>query len=739
MPNRAWPKSIHCTAKKPVAPVYSRSLIASLCLTILVCAVYSNAWNGPFVFDDYHVIPENPSIQSVSNIPTFFTDITHFSVLPGNRDYRPVFLTAMSVAWWLGDGETWPFHVFSIALHSANTVFLYLIARILLLNEAGAKSGHSARREDKTAFVAAALFAVHPLATESVNYISSQSVPLAACFYLLAFLLFVAVSLQRSESGIGRRGMWLAISSISYALALLSKPIAITLPVVLILFDLIFGDRLLGNGKIRWRDLGRRFWMHVPFWVISALYLVVRRYVSASNTSLDGGDAPRSMMVHYLTETHALVFYYLRLCVWPFGQSVDREYRLVSSVLEPGFLLAALFLCLAIGMLVMFRRQKNLVFWALWFPVCLSVTTYAVILRQIVNEHRVYLSLAGICVLAAYLGYRIVSELPTTISDLKIGRRSGGYLAGFVVILVIVGLSFQTFKRNETWSSRLSLWEEAVSNEGTWRAHMNYGLALEDAGRQNEALAQFEEAVRRGPYAFAYLNLGNAQMRRGMHDRGLSNLREAVRLWPSSPETRLFLALGLSRLGEYEEAELEFRQALAIRPNYLLAYRQLAEFYERTDRIDEAITVLRQLQKLVPDQQWISERIRLTQSAEIDNQGTSDSLFQTSFEHQQAGRLSQAIEGYEAFLRRSPSHVQATFNLAYAYLQDGLNQNLGRSDVLFERVLLLDSEYTEAIYHIASVNWKAGNKQRAAEYDRLYLEVGSHPQLRERAEQRLSE
>ncbi len=267
---------------------------------------------------------------------------------------------------------------------------------------------------------------------------------------------------------------------------------------------------------------------------------------------------------------------------------------------------------------------------------------------------------------------------------------------------------------------------------------MNYGLALENARRHDEALAQFEEAVRLGPYAFAYMNLGNSQMRRGNHDEGLKNLRTAVRLWPTSPEPHLFLALGLSRIGEAEEAEAEFKKALELRPNYLKGHRYLAEFYRKQARYDDAIAVLRNLQGLTPDQPWIAEQIGQLESAPSNDLGRIDRLFQAAFANQKADHLDRAIEGYETLLRSAPNHRQATFNLAYAYLQDGPSQNLKRSDELFERVLVLDPDYTEALYHIATANWKAGNEKRAAEFDRAYLDRGTHRQLRASAERRLA-
>ena len=98
------------------------ALAKAIILAGLVWAVYANSLTGPFAFDDWHVIPQNPSVHVLTNVPSFFVDVTQFSVLPENQDYRPVFLASMAFAWWLGEGSTLPFHLISVALHMGNVL-----------------------------------------------------------------------------------------------------------------------------------------------------------------------------------------------------------------------------------------------------------------------------------------------------------------------------------------------------------------------------------------------------------------------------------------------------------------------------------------------------------------------------------------------------------------------------------------------------------------------------------------
>lgn len=108
-----------------------------LILTALVCLAYGNSLHNGFHFDDFHVITENPAVRGISGIPSFILDATTFSIVPGNRDHRPIFLTSMALSWWAGRGSTLLFHLVSVTIHISNVLLLFFIFRWFFVLEGG--------------------------------------------------------------------------------------------------------------------------------------------------------------------------------------------------------------------------------------------------------------------------------------------------------------------------------------------------------------------------------------------------------------------------------------------------------------------------------------------------------------------------------------------------------------------------------------------------------------------------
>lgn len=735
----------------------------TLLLGVAVLGIYANAFDSPFEFDDWHVIPQNPAVRGPSDIPRFFVDPTAFSILEGNRDYRPLFLTSMALSWWIGGGATWPFHATSAVLHLLNSLLLVALLRHTLVHHWPGSRGEPRSGEWEawitgTSFFGGFLFALHPLATDSVIYISAQSVPLAAMFYLSAFLMFLKIRAGRAGLADGfsatahpwskARSRWvLACSMLCFLCALLCKPIAITLLANLLLWELLLGRDLTGRSDTDaagglprwWRGLWSRLLWHVPFYIVTAIYLGARRQLFETPYRLDA--TPRPLIDHYLTQTKALVFYYLKLAAAPFRLNVDPEFPVSTTIWEPRVLMALAFFLLVGWLVWRLRHRRLMVFWILWFPTCLFITTFGVVLIQVVNEHRVYLSLAGFCALAATAAGWLWRSLPVQWSDLRIGRRSGTRALGMAGGAILIVLGAQTFSRTEVWSSDLTLWGDAARNGGTWRAHMNYALALEAEGRADEALAEFQEAVRLGPYAWAHLNLGLAYVNRDQIELGLRHLRTAVDLWPSLAEAHLYLGYGLGQAGDAAEAEREMLRALELRPNYLKGFEFLGRFYENEGRLDEAIANYESLHRVDPSLAWVPNRIRMLQERASSGSagGTAvEASFARAFRLQKAGRREEAIEQYEALLKQAPQHRLGTFNLAYAYRDGSTSVEWERSAELFRRVLEIDPEYTEALHHLATVYWKLGDEARARATDAEYLQRGGHPDLEERSRRRIA-
>ncbi|MCP3903907.1 MAG: tetratricopeptide repeat protein [Planctomycetes bacterium] len=716
----------------------------AVALVALVAAVYGNAVGVPFQFDDWHVISDNPALRHLGAIPSYFTDIDAFSILPGNRDYRPVFLVSMAIAWWLGDGAPLPFHLMSIALHAGNVILLLAIVRRILAD------GDPRRRRAATwaAGLGAALFAVHPLATQPVVYVSAQSVALAAFFYLLSFWLFLVAHDRARVSGWPRwlcsGGSWLA-----YFVALLSKAIAISLPLNLLIWDILLGPRDETPAKPSMKDrlvtVVRALPKHLPYWGVSLLFMAIR--ASVFGAARFGGDEHiRPALDHYLTQTKAIVLLYLKLAIFPVGLNVDRDYAVVTSPVAGPMLLAFAVIAVIAALLVMNRRRRALVFWSLWFPVGLLLTSYGVILRQIVNEHRVYISLAGFCAVVAVLVYLARERWPA---------RSTIITA--VMIVVIASFTVLTNQRNRVWATDLSLWQNAAAGGGTWRAHMNYGRALRAEGRLDEAIAPLEKAVRMHPVAYAHINLGLAYIDQGRTEAGLDHMQQATVLFPT-PEILLHYGRSLQHLGRFPEAEEQMRAALEKQPDSLRGRDYLGAMLHGRGRSAEALEHLRRLAELDPGRAGLADRIRTAERAaglealreqryaeaiarldESVGRAPNDTelLFSLGFAHQQAGDRPAAIEAYDRLRVVDNRHRQGTFNLAFALLQGDTRAEWERSVELFGVVLEIDPDYVESYVRLASAYWKLGDEEQGRRHDRAYLDRGRHPELRRRASERL--
>ena len=189
------------------------------------------------------------------------------------------------------------------------------------------------------------------MATEPIVYISSQSVALSAVFYLISFRLFLAVYSRPRASVAQRSWLLCGVSYLAYALALLSKPIAITLPLNLLAWEFLLAQPARGAG------LATRFKKYLPYAVVSAGFILLR---SAIVTAPFGGGPARPVVEHYLTQTRALVWYLGRALV-PLGLNVDRAYPTSVSFLDARVWLAVLIMVGLAWLLYRFRRQRSLV------------------------------------------------------------------------------------------------------------------------------------------------------------------------------------------------------------------------------------------------------------------------------------------------------------------------------------------------------------------------------------------
>jgi protein O-mannosyl-transferase len=492
----------------------SRAIVAGGAAAAMAISVYLTALHNPFVYDDYHTVIENASIRSVTDLRAiFWHDVT-----------RPIVNLSYAVDRAMWGPSPFGFHLTSVLFHALNVVLLFCLARRVRLDVI-------------PAFAAAALLAVHPMATEAVGYVSGRSEVL--CLTLLLVALLCADRWLR-----GGGWQWLAAMLAVWIAALTTKETAAMFPFVLVLYDWLQVDRLQVARPFQGREGGaeseggpespalqfsRRFrTVYGPLIALTVLAGLARVYILARI------EYPGQVSLHwrYLLVDADVFRRYLGMMAVPTGQALFHEVGAISSLFELRALAGIGVVAAVVAAIWWMRRSEWLISLGLaWFALLLVPSAVLIALDQgePMTEHRVYVASAGLF-LAVGAG---ISRIVERLSDReRLVRRAGA------VVLALVLLSFvaDTLLRNEVWRSPVTLWRESVDLAPKHpRPRLLLGEALADSGRRDEAIQQF---------------------------------RIAISFRPSDPVGHVELARSLGDAGRWREAREELVRALEVGPHY---------------------------------------------------------------------------------------------------------------------------------------------------------------------------
>jgi tetratricopeptide (TPR) repeat protein len=435
-----------------------RRLSPFLLLAGAVAVVYLNSFRGVFQFDDYNVIVDNGGVHSWG---------AYLAGLP--RGIRPLLKFTYTLNWTSGLG-LFGFHLVNVGLHAANAVMLFLLASRI--------GGPSVSRF--AALLPALLFAVHPVQTEAVTYISGRSVSLMAFFYLGSLLTYLRGRERRS------RLLLHVASPILFLLAAASKEVALTLPFALVLCDAV---RREGTG---WKETLRAQAVH---WGLLAALAVLLLAHAGYGRLLEACFGIRGAAANLLTQVHGIGYLLSRL-VMPHALNIDPGLPVFpegSPVLFPeAILLAALLAAGALGL----KKRSLAGFGLLWFFLHLVPTNSFIPRLDVANERQLYLASWGLF-LAVAVGTDHLRE--------KLGARRVTAV-GAALVFALGGL---TVCRNTVYRSEVALWEDSVRKSPVRaRGWNNLGYAYQQAGRFRDAEAAYLRALRIDPgYALPQGNL----------------------------------------------------------------------------------------------------------------------------------------------------------------------------------------------------------------------------------------
>lgn len=430
---------------------------------------------APFQFDDWARLADNPGLQS-GDLGVALGWLGAWRVLPGLTlvaNYR------------LGGEEPFGYHLVNLAAHLATIAAVFAVAR-LAAAAPRLRGSAVARHPLAVATGAALLVGLHPLQTQAVTYVIQRAAVLATLGYVAAVACYLRARFVQLEARGGRAAAWFTAATLCGLAALLSKEHAVTLPVALLLAELV----LLGGRPSR-RGLA------IGAAIAGLLLLVPLALVAGAWRPLAPGQAtpswgarlwqvlfapPAAMPtldpLSYLLTQCTVVPRYLLMVVRPWGLSVDHDvavaHGLTSAVLGGAALLVALFAAGAVAA----RRAPLLGFGLLWVPLALSVESSLLPISDPMMEHRMYLAMPGVGLAAGSL-FAVAFD-----------RRPRSSVAAALGIALALGAL--TFARNQIWQSPVSLWRDATDKApGRVRAWVNLGVAHHLEGNLPAALAAY--------------------------------------------------------------------------------------------------------------------------------------------------------------------------------------------------------------------------------------------------------
>jgi tetratricopeptide (TPR) repeat protein len=595
--------------QKPLPQVF---LIVAICLI-----ANSNTLNAPFQFDDSAAIVDNPIVKDLGYMLNPAAAKVHkqlFEYELFNRRYIGYLTFALNYR--LHRLDTAGYHVVNLYIHIINALIVYWLV-MLTVRTPFLSSSTLRAHSSQIALFTSLLFACHPVQTQAVTYIWQRVTILAATFYLLSLAMYIKWRLTSKKTGPFYHGMPLLFylgALVSAVLAMKTKEIAFTLPVVILLYELMFFD-----GKLK-----QRFLYLVPLFL--TMFIIP---LSLLGTDMPIGelisDVSEATRVHtsisrwdYLLTQFAVIVTYIRLIFLPVNQNLDYDYPIYNTFLTPEIFLSFLLLFCIFGLgvyLFWYSRARNsayrlIAFGIFWFFITLSVESSFIPLMNVIFEHRIYLP---------SVGFFIVLTTGVFLLFNKFGQRKlrAIGIAGFTIVIIV--LSVFTYARNNVWSSKIALWQDCVEKSPKKaRPHSNLGVALDKQGRTEEAIEHYLQALRIKPdYVDAHNNLG----------------------------------LALYNQGRTEEAMEHYLQALRIKPDYEKAHNNLGNALDNQGRTAEAIEHYLQALRIKPDLEEVHYNLGNT----LDNQG----------------RTEEAIEHYLQALRIKPDYVEAHNNLAIALFRKG--------------------------------------------------------------------
>lgn len=608
---------------------------------------YAPTWQADFVWDDYEYVVENETLRDLDGLRRIWFEPR------ATPQYYPLVFTTF----WI-EHQTWQlqpagYHAINVLLHAINALLLWTLLRKLSL---------------PGAWLAALIFALHPVHVESVAWIAERKNVLCGLFYLSAALAFLRFRGLELESQREHWRFYFAALGL-YILALLSKSVSASLPAAILL--VIYWK----TGRVRLRDVG----MLLPFFLIGIAAGLNTVWLERSHVGAAGDEWSFTFPERWLIASRALCFYPAKL-LWPVSLTFNyprwnidaaRWHQYLFGVAVVGFLVSLWWRRSSIG-----RGPivSALFFAGTLFPALGFIDLYPMRFSFVADHFQYLASIGVIAPFAA--GIARITSAADGLAPRWFSLTSRAAIA--FALAALVGL---THLQTRIYRDEETLWRDTLSrNPQSWMAHNNLGRILGYRLEHEQAMRHFRRAVElKSDYYVAETNLAEALIKLGEHQRAVGHLRHALEIEPLHAEAHYQLWLALGRLGRWDEAVHHLRLRAAMLSSFD-AHFGAGHQLSKAGRHPDSLIELKLAEQLRPHSHVVA--------------------FARGNEHMMMNEPEQAVEAYQRATELSPEWAVPENRLGLAYERMG---DLRLAEIHFARAISLDPELASTRKNLARI------------------------------------
>ena len=687
------------TLKKPASSEQqSLKLIGvwAIVIFIVTILVYIPALNNDFVnWDDNKYVYQNKNIHFF-NLQSLYWMLTSFHA----SNWHPLTWLSHALDYALWGLNPLGHHLTNILLHGFNTLLVFLLAIKLTthaqdstMTSSNSKTSHTFSTQTfLVAGVTAALFGLHPVHVESVVWISERKDLLAAFFFILIILSYVSYTSLPTPN----RSRWFPLSILFFALALMAKPMAVSVPIVLLLIDWYPLKRLDNPGQKLIVLLKEK----IPFFILSITSAIITLIAQYSGGAV-GSMEQFPLGLRLMNASRSLLFY-LGKMVYPLELSPFYPFPADAHWLGLPYLLSGFVVVLFTLSCLWMIKRKNYLIPIIWFYFVVTLLPVIGVMQvgiQAAADRYTYLPSLAIFLLAG-LGISWIYQKAASI-------KYGGLLKGTVllvtaIILLLLGQS--TINQIKVWQNSESLWSYVISifPKSIPIAHNNLGLFYHEKEMLEKALAEYNQASSiDADYINSYNNLGVIYDEMDKFEDAIIAFNKALTIDPHYTEAYYNLGNAYAARGMSDEARSHYKQALISNPHYAEAHNNLGLIYEKQGKVDEAMFAYKQAINSDPYYAEAHNNLGNTYVA--------------------GGMRDKAISEYKKAISINPIYVKAYTNLGITY---GEMKRVEKSIETLKKALALKADDPEIHSNLAVSYYLQGNHTLARSHTDKALALG---------------